>query len=699
MKLRKKTIWRLAFLTAGLVLAAGLVAPMFDAGRFGGRVRESLRLALGREVEIGKVHLDLFNGPGFSVDDVVIHEDPRIGLEPFAYVGSLEARVSFISFLRGRLEFSKLRLVNPQVNLTRSSGGGWSFERLLTRTAGAAPARVRLPEIQVRGGRINFKLGDTKSVFYITDASLDAAPPRSPGGRWRLRFEGQPARTDRLAYGFGTFTARGSWRPDARSGGDVDLSLDLNKGSLADLMRLVRGHDIGVHGQVTSNARLTGPVSDVRIEGRMQIGDIHRWDLMPGDSGGWPLNYRGRLDLVSQTLDLETAPPSGGDPLPVSFRVRGAQFLSDPAWGVQAIFHALPLAPLPELGRHMGLALPQALVAQGSVTGVLGYSPGLGVQGKLAALDTELRMPDSPVIRLARAELVFEGPRTLLAPAAFTLPAAGPGGGASRASLQGVYIWKNQSLDVAIVTPRMTVPAPQSAWARLLSAVPLVRHCRTGSWRGHLNYHQQADAPGFWAGTVMVENTEITAPGFADPFRIAQARIVIRPDDATLDRITSQLGAAEIRGEYRYIPKADRPHQFKLTGTYVLPFYDIGVAGNLNSQSGVPITRQITVAKTVGGNSTVNVEPLGSYRLPRRTAGDFRVFKTQRWGARELEVAVDFNNVTNVNTYWDARTLSGTINLRQNGDPNGAINTLPQFGSPSQVYGPRNIRFNVAFRF
>ncbi len=79
--------------------------------------------------------------------------------------------------------------------------------------------------------------------------------------------------------------------------------------------------------------------------------------------------------------------------------------------------------------------------------------------------------------------------------------------------------------------------------------------------------------------------------------------------------------------------------------------------------------------------------------------GDLRVFKTQRWGTRELEASVDFNNLTNVNTFWDARTLGGTINLRQNGDPTGAINTLPQFGSPSQVYGPRNIRFNVAFRF
>jgi len=144
----------------------------------------------------------------------------------------------------------------------------------------------------------------------------------------------------------------------------------------------------------------------------------------------------------------------------------------------------------------------------------------------------------------------------------------------------------------------------------------------------------------------------------------------------------------------------DRPHQFKVTGTYTTPWYDIGLAGNFNSQSGIPITRQITVAQTVGGNSTINVEPLGSYRLPHRTVADLRVFKTFRFGAaKTLETSVDFSNISNENTFWDARTLSGTINLRQNGDPNGTINTLPQFASPAQVYGPRNIRFNVAYRF
>jgi hypothetical protein len=143
----------------------------------------------------------------------------------------------------------------------------------------------------------------------------------------------------------------------------------------------------------------------------------------------------------------------------------------------------------------------------------------------------------------------------------------------------------------------------------------------------------------------------------------------------------------------------DRPHQFKVTGTYILPWYDIGLAGNLNSQSGAAVTRQVNTALTVGGTTSVNVEPLGSTRLDRRTVMDLRLFRMINFGTRSLDVAVDFNNIWNANTVWDVRTLSGTINLRQNGDPTGPINTVPQFLSPAQVYGPRNIRFNVAYRF
>jgi hypothetical protein len=562
MKLSRKTIWRLFVLAAILVLAAGFILPRINASRFGNRVRVSLEQALGRKVELGQVHLDLFNGPGFSVDQVIIHDDPRIGIEPFAYVESLEARVSFASFWTGRLVFSKLRLVNPRVNLTRPRSGPWNFEELLTRTAGAAPAGVRLPVIQVRDGRINFKFEDTKSIFYFTDALLDATPPSSPGGAWRLRFEGQPARTDRPALGFGAFTARGTWRPDPSTGGNLNLTLGLEQGSLAELIRLVRGYDIGIHGEVTSQARLTGPVNDVKVSGHLEIGGIHRWDLVSPDTDNWPLDYRGQLDLISQTLVIETVPPAGAGPLPLSFRVRATGYLSHPVWAVLITFDRSPLAPLPEVGRHMGLTLPRVLALDGDLTGVLGYSSGVGLKGKLVARGAEIRMPDSPAIRLERAELIFEDSRVSLSPTALHLPAASR---ADQATLEGAYSWTDQTLDTAITTRSMAIPEPGSSWARLLGPVPLMRECRHGRWRGLITYHQQGEAPGGWAGTILVENTQIPLSGFADPLELDKARIIIRDGGGAVDRISGHIGEADLAGEYHYRPRSSHPHQFRIS--------------------------------------------------------------------------------------------------------------------------------------
>ena len=572
MKLRRKTLWRLLGLAVALILAAGLIAPQVDADHFfAHRVRSSLEAALGRGVELGRVHLDLFNGPGFSVEGVTILENPRVGIEPFAYVESLEARVSFASLWTGRLEFSKLRLVNPQVNLVRPGSGAWNFQELLTRTAGAAPAGVRLPVIQVRGGRINFKIGDTKSIFYVTEALLDATPPSSAEGDWRLRFEGQPARTDRAGYDFGALSARGRWHPDARNGGEVELSLDLEKSSLAELIRLVRGHAVGVDGQVSSQAQLSGPVSNIRITGRMEIGGIHRWDLLPPYGDNWPFDYRGRIDLVSQTLEVETAPPPGAGAPPLSLRLRAADYLGVPVWGVLITLDGQPLAPLPQVGRQMGLALPRDLALDGNLSGVLGYSPAAGLQGRLVAVDTAVKMPGSPAIRLERADLLFEGGRVMLAPATFRLPVVQvPGAAAGRlrsdqALLEAAYSWQDQELDTAIVTRSLSVPETGSAWARLLGAVPLIQNFRQGVWKGNLNYHQRGALPGAWGGTMLVENTLIPLPGMAEPLELARARIVVRDGDATLDRISGRLGAVEWKGEYRYRPKAARPHQFHVS--------------------------------------------------------------------------------------------------------------------------------------
>jgi hypothetical protein len=555
MKLRKRTIWWLAVATVALVLAAGLVAPLVNAGRFGERVKASLREALGREIEIGAVHPNLFNGPGFSVDRVIIHDDPAVSAEPFAYVESLDARVSLKSLWTGRLEFASLTLDGASVNLTRPAHGHWNFEYLLGRTAGAVvKARTRLPEIRVRNGRINFKSGDNKSTFYLADSLLDVSPPSSSGGAWRARFEGSPARTDRGSQGFGQFTAEGRWWP---SSGRIDATVELERSSLSDMIRLAHGHDVGVNGYVSSQARLTGPLSDIQISGRAQLRNIHRWDLLPPHGEDWPLDYKGKLDAIAQVLTVETVPPPGGM-LPLSIQVRLAGYLSEVRWAALATFNKLPLAPLPEVARNMGQQLPDTLTLGGELSGAVGYSPDTGFQGTVSAGETAVAIPGVPPIRLSSAQVRFEGDRMHLLRTEFDA-------GRQTATVEGTYAWHTQELSAAIAAAGMRIGGERAGAPRLFGGVPVLGQLTQGAWRGQIQYRKQGDSPGAWSGTAQLTGATVDVPGLALPVQLTSARVALHPDGVVVDRIRGSAGDTGFQGDYRSSAQAGSADELRLS--------------------------------------------------------------------------------------------------------------------------------------
>ena len=127
--------------------------------------------------------------------------------------------------------------------------------------------------------------------------------------------------------------------------------------------------------------------------------------------------------------------------------------------------------------------------------------------------------------------------------------------------------------------------------------------------------------------------------------------------------------------------------------------YDIMASGNVRLQSGPPITRYVSQRLTAGGSTSVNVEPLGSHRLSTMRTLDLRGSKTIRFGNRSAELNVDVYNLTNANTVWGVRSLTGRTTVRQSGDRNGALLTFPQFMSPSQILAPRIVRLTASFRF
>ncbi len=593
---RRKAV-KIAALALAVASTAGIVALYRSAGRYGQRLQGSLERALGRKVEfLTPVEFSLLRGPALYVEQVDIYEDPSIGIEPVAYVrGGMEVRPSLWSLVGGKFVISSIRLDDASINLAKSGPaaewGRWNF------AAFVGPSLLRnTPAIHVRNSRIHFKFGDEKSVFYLTGTDLDVTPPVSIGRGWRVECSAKLARTDRPAWGLGSFTVDGRWFVEPER---VDLDLELDRTGLGELTALVRGASGSVHGTLSSRLHLGGPIDDIGIQGRLLIEDVHRWDLMPPKGQGWPLEIRGRLRLVTQQLELDTT-SEANTVAPLTVRFRAGNYLTQPRWGVSVSGNRFPLAPLMELARHMGAEIPPKLQLAGTVDGAIGYSGEGGFQGELALHDAALTIPDSPPLSFDQAYLVVGRNHVRLAPALV-------GTANDQARIEADYAMDRQVLDLAISADSMDVSTLRAQVA--LAAVPWLEQVVAGRWSGQLHYRYQPPQPrtappapappvkgaatqpkcssGFdranrdrqgavtgdwtgcpqagpvagWTGSLDVRDAQLAVPGLADPLELASAHAQIDGARVALDRVTARAGKLAFTGDYRYEPAAARPHR------------------------------------------------------------------------------------------------------------------------------------------
>jgi uncharacterized protein involved in outer membrane biogenesis len=164
-----------------LLAASAIAVPYLGADGFAAPIKAAMEQALGRKVDInGRVRFQLVPRPGFSMADVVIHENPKLGVEPFAYVIQLNVSLALSSLWNRRIEFARLQLVEPSINLMKVPDGPWNVQSLLAQAGETAKQSTPPPTIEVSAGRINFKAGEVKSRYYLADADLlvEAADPR-----------------------------------------------------------------------------------------------------------------------------------------------------------------------------------------------------------------------------------------------------------------------------------------------------------------------------------------------------------------------------------------------------------------------------------------------------------------------------------------------------------------------------------------
>ena len=389
--------------------------------------------------------------------------------------------------------------------------------------------------------------------------SLDISPPARGRSDWSVRFSGGPARSDRPARPFGYLAARGKWfaaaggRPDR-----LDLDVWLERSPLGDITALIRGADAGIHGAVTSRMRLSGPLDDIAVSGRITFEDVHRWDLLPAHGRNWPLSVRGRLNLAAHRLELETS-SSAREALPLSIRVEIADFLTNPRLSAAANWNRFPLAPVLDLARHMGARLPERLALAGTLDGTAAYDSRNGLEGELAFRDTAVTLPDSPPIRFEQARLLFDRAGFRLAPAVVRTAEE------DVAQFEAAHQWDTGATELAISTRSMNIGGLRAQVA--LAGVPWLEQVAAGSWSGKLRYRwdpASAVPRSGWTGDIDLKDIDFPVPGLAGPLRILAAHAAIQGPRVLLSRMDARAGKLAASGEYRYEPLLARPHRFRL---------------------------------------------------------------------------------------------------------------------------------------
>jgi hypothetical protein len=316
---RLRKWWRpgLALLILLIFLQVG-VSLIVRTHRVHAYLVQRLERSFGRPVEVGSFNLLLLPSPRLDASRVTIGEDPAFGAEYFLRAETLTARLRLRGLLRGHFEFGTLHLSRPSLILVRNIEGRWNLEGWLPparleipgapgtaamTSTGPSPSN-RLQVIDIDEGRINFKIVDEKLAFAFIAVSGTIAQV-SPG-RWQLELHAQPWRSGVPLQSSGTVFVRGDVAGTSLRLQPAEIRLHWDRVSLADLLRLIRGHDYGVRGVFALDAaarsvasypssKSSGHPGDWEYAVQARASEIHRWDLNERSD-----NPRVNLDLQGQ---------------------------------------------------------------------------------------------------------------------------------------------------------------------------------------------------------------------------------------------------------------------------------------------------------------------------------------------------------------------------------------------------------------
>jgi hypothetical protein len=570
---------RIAFVALLLLtIAAWLVPTFLSANRFRRRLEAGLERALQRPVTFSSASFRVLPRPGFAVENAVVHEDPAFGPEPFARVDRIECDLRVRSLWHSRLDFFRLRLERPSLNIVRNAQGEWNVENLLLKS-GVASARspsatpntpMGTFDLEAEDARLNFKVGADKKPFAIVDlrARLTIEPAR---GLVRYRLSGNPVRTDSSLPPPGLLELTGEWRPGADLGGSLDATLQTRGALLYNWVPLVTGRNPEIYGVFDADVHLSGSLRVIKAEGQARLMQLHRWELLPpSDPMPFTVHFRGEFDRPHRRALLESVDATFADS---HIHLTGA--VGDiPASPELDLVVALERARLEDL-----LAVTRRFWAPVGTFGLSGRVDGLmSIQGPwrerryggfVGAREVTLSTP-SMTFPVSEVALRIDNRGARLAPVRFALA-------------PHVELVAEGSVERAVLNGARRRGASLPSYELRLSAksVPLGDLVRFGRGMG-IRVAQGLDAQGagtasfvlsgtVWPFTrpVLVGRAELQAvrlivPGLTEPLNIPRARVLVNGDRIVVEPLVAVMGTSVFTGRLEHRGERSNPWEFQV---------------------------------------------------------------------------------------------------------------------------------------
>ncbi len=546
-------------LGAVLVLVLFLVRP--GADRLRTRIVRSISLALGRQVDVGSVTLQLLPQPGFELQNFVVHDDPAFSAEPMLRADQVTASLRVSSLFRGRIEIARLSLTEPSLNLVRNREGHWNLEGLLERAANIpiAPTskartevRPGFPYIEADRGRINFKFGQEKKPYALTDA--DFGLWQDSENAWGMRLKAQPVRTDFNLSDTGLLTVNGTWqRATALRATPLQFSLQWAKAQLGQASKLVYGNDQGWRGTIQFSATLTGTPGDLLVKTAASVEDFRRFDIPEGGALRLAAACSGHYSTADQILSRLTcrAPVEDGA---VTLDGSVAGLPGSPAYDLALVVQHVPIQALVGLARHAKKNIPGDLLAAGTLEANAKYV-GVGNRGPACwtgagetlgfrlgsnSTDTKLALDKIPfAISGNGTNLPAIGPRLNIGP--FNLSLGRPSPAVTRGWLTysgyGLMLQGDAQVQRLLQVARtIGIPVPVLA----ADGVAKVALQAAGDWAGF-------KAP-ITTGTVQLHAIRAPVAGLNVPLEIASADLSLEREEIKVQNLTASLAKNTWRG-------------------------------------------------------------------------------------------------------------------------------------------------------